>query len=855
MCKAQPTNNMEGLRVLKLPPTLTRASRRYLLRHPWNLWLSVLGIGLGVAVVVAVDLANASARSAFRLSMEAVVGKATHQIIGGPGGIPERAYVQLRLHGGGWPSAPVVEGTVRHGDRTFTLLGVDPLAEPPFRGGLTKIGGSDLKRLLLEPATILMPTTLAQQLAVAPGASIALTIGGSATEAQLIGLFDSDNPAARDTLLVADLASAQELLDRTGLLDRIDLILRPDQVDAVRALLPPGLRLERSHTRTASSERMTEAFHINLAAMGLLALLVGGFIIYNTMTFAVLQRRGLFGNLRVLGATRRELFLLILGEALLLGLIGTLIGLLAGTLIAQLLVQLVTRTINDLYFTLTVTRLFLSPAVLAKGALIGMAATLIAALGPAWEAARSEPRDVQRRTLIESRVGRLFPRLALAGLLLMGAGLGLARIPGLGLFIAFVALFLVIVGFSLMVPLLLAWIGRLLLPLLSRLAPPLGRLALRGISGSLSRTAPATAALTVAIAATVGVGVMITSFRTTVALWLEQTLTSDIYVSAPSGVANRAAGTLDPGVLPRLQALPGIRAVSRGRSVIIDSEHGEVELLAIRMAAHSYRGFRFKGPTLERLWSRFQAGELVLVSEPYAYHNDLAAGDPLRLFTATGWRNFTVGGVIFDYGSDRGMLVLNQPSYAQLWNDPRLSALGIGLEDSARLQPVLQAIRTALAPLDQALRIRATGELREYSMQVFDRTFAVTRVLRLLAVGVAFIGILSALLALHLERAQEHAVLRATGATPGQMLGLVTLQSGLLGLIAGLLALPLGWLMSDILIHVVNLRSFGWTMQTILPPEVLGQALLLAVLAALLAGLYPAWRVARTEPANALREE
>lgn len=841
--------------MVKLPPTLTRASRRYLLRHPWNLWLSVLGIGLGVAVVVAVDLANASARNAFRLSMEALVGKATHQIIGGPGGIPEQAYVRLRLHGGDWPSAPVVEDTVRHGDRTFTLLGIDPLAERPFRASLTGIGDTDLKRLLLEPAGILMSTALARELGLEPDARIPLTIGGNATEAQLIGLFDSDNPAARDTLLVADLATAQELLGRVGLLDRIDLILQPAQVETLQALLPAGLRLERSHTRTASSERMTEAFHINLAAMGLLALLVGGFIIYNTMTFAVLQRRGLFGNLRVLGATRRELFLLILGEALLLGLIGTLIGLLAGTLIAQFLVQLVTRTINDLYFTLTVTRLLLNPAVLAKGALIGMAATLIAALGPAWEAACSEPRDVQRRTLIESRMGRLFPRLAVTGLLLMGAGLGLSRIPGPGLFFAFVTLFMVIVGFSLMVPRLLAWSSRLLLPLLGRLAPPLGRLALRSISGSLSRTAPAVAALTVAVATTVGVGVMIASFRTTVALWLEQTLTSDIYVSVTSGVSNRATNTLDPGVLPRLQALPGIRSISRGRSVTIDSEHGEVELLAIRMAAHSYRGFRFKGRALERLWSRFHAGELVLVSESYAYRHGVAAGDRLRLFTAAGWRGFTVGGVIFDYGSDRGMLVLNQPSYAQLWNDARLSALGIGLEDPERLQPVLQAIRAALAPLDQALRIRATGELRKHSMEVFDRTFAVTRVLRLLAVGVAFIGILSALLALHLERAKEHAVLRATGATPGQLLGLVTLQSGLLGLIAGLLALPLGWLMSDILIHVVNLRSFGWTMQSILPPRVLGQALLLAVLAALLAGLYPAWRVARTRPADALREE
>jgi len=843
----------------RLSPSLARASRRYLLRHPWNLWLSVLGIGLGVAVVIAVDLANASARSAFRLSMEALLGTATHQIVGGPGGIPEQAYVELRLRsahaGANWSSAPVLEGTVRHGDRSLTLLGVDPLAEYPFRSGLVKMGNSDVKQLLLEPGALLMPTALAAELGLEVGAALPLTVGGSEVQATLAGLFESDNPAVRDSLLLADLSSAQELLGRIGVLDRIDLILEPGQEAAVRAALPPGLRLERSRTRTLSSERMTEAFQVNLTAMGLLALLVGAFIIYNTMTFAVLQRRGLFGNLRVLGATRRELFTLIMTEALVLGLIGTLVGLLAGTLIAQLLVQLVTRTINDLYFTLNVTRLFLSPAVLFKGALVGLGATLLAALGPAWEAARSEPRDVQRRTLIESRVGRLVPLLALGGLLLATAGFGLTRLPGLGLLAAFAALFLVIFGFSLMVPWLLASIGRLLLPLLQHLAPPLGRLALRGITASLSRTGPAVAALTVAVAATVGVSIMITSFRTTVELWLEQTLTSDIYVSAPSSASNRATNSLDPAVLPRLQGLPGISAISRGRSVTADSEHGAVELLAMHMGPHSYRGFLFKGESVDDLWPRFHAGELLLVSEPYAYRHGVETGEELRLFTASGWRSFTVGGVIFDYSTDRGMLVLSQPIYAQLWNDPGLSALGIALEEPAQLQPVLTAVRAALAPLDQSLRIRPNAELRQRSLEVFDRTFAVTRVLRLLAVGVAFIGILSALLALHLERAKEHAVLRASGATPGQMLGLVTLQSGLLGLIAGALALPLGWLMADILIHVVNLRSFGWTMQSILPPAVPGQALLLSLVAALLAGLYPAWRVARTRPADALREE
>lgn len=835
-----------------LSPLLSRASRGYLLRHPWSLWLAVLGIGLGVAVVIAVDLANQSARNAFRLSMEAVTGRATHRIVGGPAGIPERIYRDLRLAGGGWSSAPVVEGSVQGRDRSFTLLGLDPFAEGPFRQGMTGVGDGTLSRLLREPSTLMLPEALAEELGLSVGDSLKLEAGGFDLRAEVAGLFTSDNPAARDSLLLADIATAQELLGRAGVLDRIDLILTPPQVEEVQALLPPGLRLERPGSRTRSSERMTEAFQTNLAAMSLLALLVGGFIIYNSMTFSVLQRRPLLGHLRVLGVSRRELFVLILGEALLLGIAGTLLGLLAGSLIAQGLVQLVTRTINDLYFSLTVSRLLISPGVLIKGALVGLGATLVAALLPALEAARSEPRDVQRRTSLERRSGRQVYWSAATGLLMLIAGLALARLPWQDLVLAFAALFMVIAGFSLMVPMMLAWCGPLLQVLLGRLAPPLGRLAVRGISGSLSRTGPALAALTVAVSATVGVGVMIESFRSTVDLWLKQTLTSDIYISAASGLG---AGTLPSGVLERIRDLPGIRDISRGRSVRIQAEHGEVEILAIRMAGHSYRGFRFKGPVEPELWDRFNSGELVLVSEPYAYHQGLAAGDGLRLFSADGWRDYQVGGVFYDYGNDQGKLVMDKSQYAAHWKDDGLSALGVGLEDPVLLQPTLAAIRDALAPLNVPLRIRPTGELRRYSMEVFDRTFAITRVLRLLAVGVAFIGILSALLALHLERARDHAVLRATGATPGQMLGLVTLQSGLLGSLAGLFALPLGWLISNLLIEVINLRSFGWTMQKLLPIHVLLQALGLALVAALLAGLYPAWRVSRSRPADALRSE
>ena len=831
------------------------ASLRYLLRHRWQTGLSICGIMLGVAVVVAVDLANNSARRAFELSMEQISGRTSHQIIAGAEGVDEALYLELRVVRGLRNSAPVVEGRVRVAGENMTLLGLDPLAEAPFRVLTGSAASADIRALLTGQDTILMAAASAQRLGLGVGATLPLSVAGREYSARLVGLIEHDNPAAVDGLLVADIATAQELLGRIGRLDRIDLILSRAQAQALDERLPAGVRLVQAAGRSAALGRLSSAFHTNLSAMSLLALLVGGFLIYNSMIFSVLQRRALLGNLRVVGITRGELFRLVLLEAAVIGLVGTLLGLAGGVLLGQGLVRLVTRTINDLYFVLTVNQLAISPLLLLKGLLLGLLATLVAALGPAWEAAATRPQRASRRSVIERRSHRAVPWLLSSGSLLILCGLLLVEVPSRHLVLGFAALFLVLFGYALLVPALVPAVTRLLLPLLKLGFGGIGRLAARGISATLSRTGPALAALTLAVAATVGMGIMVESFRATLADWLGQTLQGDIYLSIPHS-ASSAAGTPLPADTPQqVRALDGVEQISMGRQVRVETAAGAVNLLAITMAEASYRGFRFKGETLAGLWSGFDKGELILVSEPYAYRHRLAPGDKLALMSPTGYREFTVGGVFFDYGSDRGMLVMEGRHYARLWQDPHVATIGVFLQSGADPQKVLRALRTELSGLDPRLRVRANREIREYSMAVFDRTFTITRVLRLLVIGVAFVGILNALMALQLERAKEHAILRATGMTPLQLMGQISLQTGLLGLMAGLFALPLGWLMGDLLIRVINLRAFGWTLQQILPGGVLADALLLALLAALLAGVYPGLRMARTTPAAALREE
>ena len=832
---------------------------RYLGSHRWQTLLSVLGIMLGVAVVVAVDLANQSVRRSFELSMEQITGGSTHRIIGGPIGLEENFYTELRVNQGLETIAPVVEGSVRIEEQTFTLLGLDPLAEAPFRSFTVLAQKADktakIAELLTQPGSVLMAAISASQLDVSTGDTLSIQSAGIDKKIVIAGLIGSDRDNELEGLLIADIATGQELLDKIGRLDRIDLKLNRADLPRVTALLPVGTRLVAAKIRNRALADLSHSFQINLSAMSLLALLVGGFLIYNAISFSVLQRRALLGMLRMVGVTRVQLFVRILLEAFIVGLVGTLAGLLSGILLGRGLVKLVAQTVNDLYFTTNVSTLLIAPEMLLKGLLLGILVTLLAAFLPALEAARSEPRSVTRRSASEYRTFRALPWLIAAGISAIALGILMIRIPGKSLMPGFSGLFFIIAGYCLVVPALVFAFSRLLTPVLAQLSGFTGLFAIRSISASLSRTGLAIAALTMAVAATVGMGIMVESFRGTVANWMARSLQGELYLSIPHSTSRLVSTPLPDGLVSQLNKMEGIAALSTGRRVEVETAQGSAELLAIEMAPASYKGFLFKGTLLPDMWREFHRGNMVLISEPYAFHQGLLPGDTINLLTASGERQFIAGGIFYDYGSDRGVIVMDRLVYADLWNDSSISTVGVYFNKPTPVNSNLTRIRALAFNHDPRIRVRSNGEILQSTMKVFDRTFTITRVLRLLVIMVAFVGILSALMALQFERLKENAVLRASGFTRFELVRLTILQTGLMGLFAGLLSLPLGWLISRILMDVINHRSFGWTLHSQIDLTIYFEAVLLALGAALLAGVYPGIKMSRTSAAEALREE
>jgi putative ABC transport system permease protein len=381
-----------------------------------------------------------------------------------------------------------------------------------------------------------------------------------------------------------------------------------------------------------------------------------------------------------------------------------------------------------------------------------------------------------------------------------------------------------------------------------------GLLAARSIGAGLSRTGTATAALALALAVTTGVGVMVGSFRTAVERWLAVTLTADVYISAPSSISVRADYPLPAGLPERLRRIPGVDAIATNRWLTVPVDGVPTLVMAEEPAPGRRLNLELLEGDFASAWPAFVRGEAVLISEPLAYKRRLTPGATVTLVTDVGPRRFTVAAVYRDYGSDAGALMIHRGAYDRWFRDRARSGIALYAAVDVTPDALVARVRRMLGP-DENVNVRSTRALRETSLAIFDRTFEITSVLRLFALIVAAFGVAGALMALSLDRARELATLRALGATPAQVAKLTLIETGLLGGLAGVVAMPLGLTLSAFLVFVINRRSFGWTMPLTFDASALLAAPLLGVAAGLAGGLYPAWRAARVEPARALREE
>src|SRR5581483_63214 len=502
-------------------------------------------------------------------------------------------------------------------------------------------------------------------------------IGGVQDPAILIGLIRSRRPGDA-TLILADIAQAQEWLGMRGRLTRID-IRTPAGPAGLAALadlrraLPQGVELEEAAGHTRETLDMTSAFSTNLTAMSLLALLVSALLIYGAVSFTVVQRRRSIAILRALGATRGEVLTIVLSEAAALGAAGSALGVLLGVTVGHELVKLVSQTINDLYYVVAVQRVTLPARTLIEAVIAGVGTALIGGLLPALEVAGSTPQLGLRRSALESRAALIARRLSWLSIAFALAACGLIAGSSRSVFAGFAALFLLLSSVAALAPSVLRALARWGAKSLADISS-VGRLALEDVAVSLSRTGVAVAALAMAVAAMIGVSIMVESFRVSLRQWLAQTMRADIYVAAPGPGMGRPERRIEPDVLRALLMTPGIADHSASRSVVVRSARGDIALDALQLAPGSYAGIDLTAGDPRTVWSAYGQGALLL-SDSLAWRLHLRPGESLSLLTPSGSREFPIVGVYREYGSGLGSAMMSFRVYSRLWHDDDVTAI------------------------------------------------------------------------------------------------------------------------------------------------------------------------------------
>ncbi len=578
-----------------------------------------------------------------------------------------------------------------------------------------------------------------------------------------------------------------------------------------------------------------------------MALVVGLFLVYNTVTISVIARRDEIGLLRAVGVTRREVLVLFLGEAAALGVAGTVLGLGLGRLVADAAVGLTSTTVSTLYIATAAAPPAMTAAQVMLAFAIGLPLSLLAAALPAREASQVPPTAAMRGSdVIESRVRLSAPVFVLAGLTLAAAIL-LALLPAVGgrpLF-AYASSFAIIVGASLLVPAIIYGLSRVARAPLRRWLGVEGLLAHANLASAIPRLAISIAALSVSLSMMVAIAVMVGSFRDTVTYWVGQTLQADLFVGPGFQPTVGSEQTLSPAVIDAVSSHPRVETVEAFRNLDLTYRGHLVVLGAATFEVVASRGsLLFKSPADGRQRLRAAIGrDAVIVSEAFANKHRVRDGDRITVDTPRGARPFDVVAVYYDYSVDRGVIIMDRGTFRRYWGDLPPTGMAAFLRDGSDADRVRQEILDGLDQGHQAF-IYTNRALRQEVLRIFDSTFAITYSLEVIAIVVAMLGVAGTLLTLVIERRHELTLLRLVGADRRQVRRMVVIEAAIIGAASQAIGLAVGLALSLVLIYVINVQSFGWTIQFRLPTAFLLQASVAVVAATALAGIYPAHRAA-----------
>jgi putative ABC transport system permease protein len=818
--------------------------------QPGRVVITVFVIALGVSLAAAVYFVNAAALGQFNHAARELVGQADVVVRGGRTGFAEAEYPRLARLPGVLEASPVVEvDAALSGGKRLRIVGIDAFRAGMIQPRLYAELGLNLLTLF-EPDAIVLSAVAARDLGAARNGRVQVRVGAEVRDLRVVAVLSSDVYPQR--LGVMDIANAQWLFGRVGTLSRVDLRLAPElDREAFRRqlapTLPAGVEAVAPEVERGRAETVTRSYRVNLNMLALVALLTGAFLVFSTQALSVLRRRTSLALLRALGLRRRELQFLLVAEGTLLGAVGSALGVALGFAIATFVVRSFGGDLGGGYFESSALVLEFPPLAGLAFFALGTAFALAGAWAPAREAAMRAPARALKAGDVEPVLDRL--RSPWPALALIAAGTSVAFLPAIGgvPVFGYVAITLLLFGGVMLVPRFNAFVTARV-PQSGYVAFDVGLAQLRGSAG---QSAVSLATVIVSFSLMVAMAVMVYSFRDSFVRWLDEVVPADVILRASSG-SDTAYWT--PDVQARLRATPGAARFDfhRVQSVLLAPDRPPVAIIARKIdAANAGRTL----PLIEANPAIVRAdGANGWISEAVADLYRVRVGDTLPLPLAGRARPIVVAGIWRDYARSFGSVVVDLDWYVAQTGDRVVTEADVWLERGAKAEEVIDALRARL-PDGRDEEILTSGGLRELSLRIFDRAFAITYALEAIAVVIGLVGIGFAASSSALARRGEFAMLRHVGLRRVEVVRMLAAEGTLTGVVGVVYGLALGFVLSLVLVYVVNRQSFNWSFDLAVPWVQLGALCVVLVAAAAITATISGRAAVRGDVVRAVRED
>lgn len=850
---------------------LRLVSIRHFIGSPLRTALTVVGVAVGVATLVGITAINRSVMDAFRSTIDTIAGKADLTVAADTSGFPEELLDTVRevpgvLHASGGLTvvAPVKD---RPTDSLY-IVGVDLLDDGYFR--TYESSDTDMSKLaddlefLNSTDRLMLSERFAADHGLKTGSTLTLVTPDGAKDFIVHGLLKETGPtkAFGGSVAVMFFGSLQEAFGKGRRFDRIDVAIdKTVGLDAMkerlRKVVGPTIEVDSPDRRGQSVETMVRSFQLGLNLGSAVALLVGVFLVYNTVSIGVVQRRREIGTLRALGATKRRIRLLFTMEAGVLGTLGSLLGLPLGLFIGRAAIAQVSDSVSAIYIRVNARDVQLGAAELIVGTVIGILGSIAAASRPAWVASGVQPVEALRRDVaVGAGAVQLRSWPTALGVLLLAGAWPMMQIPPprenlpIG---AYLSVFLVLMGTTLLSPLLLRVMNRPYRGPGHAIFGIAGRLAADNFARAPVRTAVPVGALSIGVSMAITVAAFVGSFQASAEKWIDQAVPADLFVTSSAKVAGVQNTPMNPAIRDEIDPIDGIAETDAVRIFPHDVLGLRVFIISLTPEVYEKRG----KPTVLSghlpTWDERKAG-WVVVSENFARRRNLKVGDSFPVNTPSGQLTYRVSAVIIDYTSDQGSIVVDRKLFTQQFQDDRVDTFHVYLKPGASLDKVRGEITAKLGKRFD-LYVLSNAELRTEALNLVANAFSVSYAMEFVAVVLALLGVVNTLLAAVLDRTREIGLLRAVGAARSHIIRLFAAEAAFIGLTGGVIGVSVGGIVGAIITKVVGVQATGWNFPFLYPWRTAGQMLLVATICAILAGLYPARRAAKLDVVEALSYE